>query len=281
MTRAPFGTTPGGDAAEIFTFTNKHGLEVRLTNYGGSIVSLVAPDREGRPGDVVLGYDSLDGYLRDTAYLGAIAGRCAGRIAHAQFTIDGTTYRVVANEGRHHLHGGHRGFDKVVWGAAPFSTVETRGVALSYVSPDGEEGYPGTLHARVTYTLTDQDELIVESLATTDKATVVNLTQHAYFNLAGRGGGDVLGHLLQIDADAMIPVLTVVGLQFGALMGGAVLTETIFNLTGLGRTLLESILGRDYIVIQGVTLVVAITYMLVNLIVDISYAYLDPRIRLS
>jgi aldose 1-epimerase len=201
LTRAPFGTTPAGDHVESFTLTNAHGIVVRATNYGGIIVSLLAPDRAGRLANVVLGHDSLQDYLSDRRYLGAIVGRYANRIAEARFTLDGTTYRLAANDGANHLHGGLRGFDRVAWRADPFIAEGAAGVALAYTSADGEEGYPGTLTARVTYTLTDENELIVDYAATTDKPTPVNLTQHSYFNLAG--GGDALGHLLRIDADAM------------------------------------------------------------------------------
>jgi aldose 1-epimerase len=186
---------------ETFTLTNAHGLQVRATNYGGIIMSILAPDRHGRLADVVLGHDSVDGYRDNPRYLGAIIGRCANRIANAQFTIDGTTYRLAANIGPNHLHGGVQGFDKVVWKA---TATGTRSVALDYTSPDGEEGYPGTLRVRVTYTVTDRNELIVDYLATTDRATPVNLTQHSYFNLAGEG--DTFSHLLQINADAMTPL---------------------------------------------------------------------------
>jgi aldose 1-epimerase len=206
VTRAPFGTTPAGDTVEVFTLTNAHGLEVRAATYGGIIVSLFVPDRDGRMADVVLGHDSLDAYLRGSLYFGAIVGRFCNRIANARFTVDGMTYRLVANDGRNHLHGGLKGFDQVVWRAAPFRTDSTVGVVLSYTSPDGEEGYPGNPNARVSYTLTDRNELVVDYLATTDKATPVNLTQHSYFNLAGDGAGDVLGHLLRINADLMTPV---------------------------------------------------------------------------
>ncbi|HXL52884.1 MAG TPA: aldose epimerase family protein [Gemmatimonadales bacterium] len=206
VTRAPFGATPAGDAVDIFTLTNPHGLEVRAASYGGIIVSLLVPDRDGRRSDLVLGHDSLEEYLRDSSYFGAIVGRYANRIADARFTVDGQTYRLAANDGRNHLHGGRTGFARVVWRAAPFRTDHAAGVALSNSSPDGEEGYPGNLEARVTYTLTDRNELMVDSSATTDKTTPVNLTQHTYFNLAGDGAGDVLGHLLRIDADLMTPV---------------------------------------------------------------------------
>ena len=203
---SPFGTTPAGDAVNLFTVTSPRGVAVRATSYGGIIVSILVPDRAGDLGDVVLGHDTLDGYLRDRTYVGAVVGRYANRIADARFTLDGTTYRLVANDGRHHLHGGVKGFDKVVWQAEPFRAEGGAGVVLRYTSPDGEEGYPGTLDVRVTYTLTGANELMVDYRATTDQPTPVNLTQHSYFNLAGAGGSDILGHVLQIDADAVTRV---------------------------------------------------------------------------
>jgi aldose 1-epimerase len=206
--RASFGRTAAGQAAEIFTLTNSHGIEVRLTNYGGIITSLRTPDRSGHFDDIVLGYDSLSGYLRDTPYFGAIVGRYGNRIAGGRFTIDGTTYRLAVNNGPNSLHGGLRGFDKVVWNAAPFQNAGGVGVALDYSSADMEEGYPGTLRTHVTYTLTNDNRLIVDYLATTDKPTPVNLTQHSYWNLAGDGSRDILAHVLTINADAMTPVDT-------------------------------------------------------------------------
>jgi aldose 1-epimerase len=192
---------------EVFTLTNARGLELRAATYGGIIVSLSVPDRDGRVTDIVLGHDSLEQYISDSSYFGALVGRFANRIANARFTVDGKTYRLIANDGPNHLHGGRIGFDRVVWRAAPFRTERTAGVVLGYTSPDGEEGYPGNLDARVTYTLTDRNELVVDYLATTDKTTPINLTQHSCFNLAGEGAGDdVLGHLLWINADLMTPV---------------------------------------------------------------------------
>jgi aldose 1-epimerase len=204
--RAPFGKLPDGTAVELFTLTNAHGVEVRAITYGGIIVSLRVPDRNGRLDDVVLGYDSLEGYLRSSPYFGAIVGRYGNRIAGARFVLDGTTYRLAANDGPNHLHGGIRGFDKVVWQAAPFQSDSGVGVTLSYTSPDGEEGYPGRLKASVRYLLTDRDELIVDYDATSDKATPVNLTQHSYFNLVGGGRRDILDHQLWINADGFTPV---------------------------------------------------------------------------
>ena len=206
VTRAPFGTTPAGEAVDLFTLTNAHGMEVRTMTYGGIIVSLKVPDRAGLLGDVVLGYDSLAGYLRTTPYFGAIVGRYGNRIAHAQFTLDGATHHLPANDGANTLHGGTVGFDKVVWDAEPFWGDSGVGVAFTHTSPDGDQGFPGKLEMRVTYTLTDQNQLIVDYYATTDKATPVNLTQHSYFNLAGDGSGDVLQQVMWINAGRYTPV---------------------------------------------------------------------------
>ncbi|NUR35284.1 MAG: galactose mutarotase [Gemmatimonadaceae bacterium] len=206
ITRAPFGTTREGTPVENFTLTNRHGIEMRATNYGGLIVSLKTADRSGRFDDIVLGYDSLAGYLRDTPYFGAIVGRYGNRIAKGTFTLDGQTYKLAINNGPNSLHGGLRGFDKVVWTPETFQTASGVGLKLTYTSADMEEGYPGALTATVTYTLNDRDELVVEYRATTTKATPVNLTQHSYWNLAGSASRDILGHVLTIDADAITPV---------------------------------------------------------------------------
>jgi aldose 1-epimerase len=206
LRRAPFGRTADGQPVELFTLTNAHGIEVRLTNYGGIITSLKTPDRSGRFDDIVLGYDSLNGYLRSSPYFGAIVGRYGNRIEKGRFTVDGTTYHLAVNNGPNSLHGGIRGFDKVVWTGQPFRSDSTEGVALEYTSADMEEGYPGTLRARVSYTLTDDNRLIVDYQATSDKPTPVNLTQHTYWNLAGDGSRDILAHVLTINADSMTPV---------------------------------------------------------------------------
>jgi aldose 1-epimerase len=203
VARAPFGTLPDGTVVESFTLRNAHGIEVRAITYGAIIVSLRVPDRAGRLDDVVLGHDGLDGYLAKPAYFGSVVGRYGNRIAKGRFTLDGKTYALAANNGPNHLHGGVKGFDKVVWKAEP--AADGTAVTFRYTSPDGEEGYPGTLQARVTYTLNDKDELSFEYAATTDKPTHVNLTQHSYFNLAGPGG-DILGHELTLDADRFTPV---------------------------------------------------------------------------
>ncbi|MGH7652409.1 MAG: aldose epimerase family protein [Gemmatimonadaceae bacterium] len=202
----PFGTIATGQTAELYTLRNAHGVEVRLTNYGGIITSIETPDRAGRFADIVLGYDDLAGYLKDSPYFGAVVGRYANRIARGHFTLDGTTYTLAINNGPNSLHGGLKGFDKGIWTAHPFQNQEGQGVALDYTSPDGEEGYPGTLHVRVTYTLTADDRLIVDYAATTDKPTPVNLSQHTYWNLAGNASRDILGHVLMMNADAITPV---------------------------------------------------------------------------
>jgi aldose 1-epimerase len=179
-------------------------MEVRAITYGGIITSLKAPDRTGAVADIVLGFDTLDGYLKGHPFFGAIIGRYGNRIGQARFTVDGQTYKLAANNGPNHLHGGPKGFDKVLWSAQPVSWKNA--VTFSRTSPDGEEGYPGALSVQVTYQLTDKNELIVEYQATTDKATPVNLTQHSYFNLAGDGSGDILGHEMTIHADRYTPV---------------------------------------------------------------------------
>jgi aldose 1-epimerase len=201
--RAAFGTTPDGTAIELFTLTNSRGVEIRAMTYGAIILSLRVPDRAGTLDDVVLGYDTAMDYVRNNSpHFGAVVGRYANRIARAHFTLDGQTFTLAANNGPNHLHGGLKGFDNVVWRGE----AVPNGVAFTYVSADGEEGYPGRLQVRVTYTLTDRNELAVEYQATTDKPTVVNLSQHTYFNLAGQATRDVLDHRLQLDADRYTPV---------------------------------------------------------------------------
>jgi aldose 1-epimerase len=188
---------------ELFTLTNKSGMEAVITNYGGIVVSLKAPDRNGRLADIVLGHDDLNGYMLKSPYFGAIVGRYGNRIAKGRFKLNGQEYTLAKNNGENALHGGLRGFDKVVWKAreAGPSALE-----LTYNSADGEEGYPGNLTATVTYTLTDNNELRIDYLATTDKDTVLNLTNHSYFNLAGQGEGDILSHQVEIFADKFTPV---------------------------------------------------------------------------
>lgn len=206
VTRAPFGQLPDGRGVDLFTLTNTHGVEVRVMNYGGIVTMIRTPDRAGRRDDIVLGFDSLAGYLKNTPYFGAIIGRYANRIARGQFTLDGTTYHLARNNGPNALHGGLRGFDKVLWAAEPLRSDSGGGVTFRYTSPDGEEGYPGTVAVRVTYTLTPRDELVVDYEATTDKPTPINLSQHTYWNLHGAGRGDVLDHVVTLYASAFTPV---------------------------------------------------------------------------
>jgi aldose 1-epimerase len=201
-----FGTTKDRAEVSLYTLTNSNGLEISITNYGGIVTRLLIPDRTGEPADVVLGYDALEAYLLDSPYFGSLIGRYGNRIGGARFTLDGVEYSLAANNGENHLHGGLRGFDKVVWSGEPYSTADEVGVRLRYVSEDGEEGYPGRLSVAVTYALTDANELRIEYAAETDKATIVNLTHHGYFNLAGHASGDVLGHELMLNARRFTPI---------------------------------------------------------------------------
>jgi aldose 1-epimerase len=202
--RADFGKTRDGVAVSVYTLTNKSGVTARITNYGGRVVSLMTPDRNGKMADVVLGFDSLDGYLQNPGpFFGALIGRYGNRIGHARFTLDGRVYQVDRNDGENSLHGGARGFDKRVW--TPRELTDG-GLELTYLSADGEEGYPGNLQATVTYRLTDANELRIDYAASTDKDTVVNLTNHSYFNLKGAGTGDILDHRVMLNADRFTPV---------------------------------------------------------------------------
>lgn len=201
---AEFGKMPDGAAIRIYTLTNSHGVEAKITNYGGILVSLTAPDRQGRMVDVVLGFDSLAGYLTNPGpFFGALIGRYGNRIGQARFSLNGTEYHLDKNDGQNSLHGGAHGFDKQVWKG---KLLPDGGLALTYVSKDGEGGYPGTLTVNVAYHLTDADELRIAYDASTDKDTVVNLTNHAYFNLKGAGAGDILSHNVTLNADRFTPV---------------------------------------------------------------------------
>ena len=204
VTRQPFGTHPDGTAVELFTLTNRQGVEVRAITYGAIITSIRVPDRKGTFADVVHGFDTLEGYLPRHPYFGAIVGRYGNRIGNARFTLDGRTYTLAANDGAQHLHGGVRGFDRYVWKGEPLPAGT--GVTFSRTSPDGEEGYPGTVNVRVTYTLDDEGALQVEYAATTDRPTHINLTQHSYFNLSGHDSGNILSHEVTIHADRYTPV---------------------------------------------------------------------------
>jgi len=198
-----FGRLNDGTAIEQYTLSNGRGMEVRALTYGGIIASIMVPDRDGRAGNVVLGFDTLEAYVARNPYFGAIAGRYANRIAKASFTLDGKAHALSANEGANTLHGGKNGFDKRVWRATPLGDSA---LVLEYLSPDGEEGFPGNLALGVVYTVTPEHELRIDYTATTDQATVVNLTSHSYFNLAGQGNGDILGHQLTLHASKFTPV---------------------------------------------------------------------------
>jgi len=206
ITKRSFGTLKDGRTASIYKLTNRHGMEVEVSDYGGIVVSLTAPDRDGVLEDIVLGYDTLDEYLADTSYFGCIVGRYANRIAGGEFSIGSARYSLAMNDGENHLHGGLEGFNKVLWEATAFSEPDCVGVSLSYVSPDGEEGYPGLLKVTVKYSLTDESELRLDYEAETDKATHCNLSHHSYFNLKGAGNGDILDHLLTINGTAFTPI---------------------------------------------------------------------------
>lgn len=208
VTRTRYGVLPDGRAVEQFTLANRHGTEVRVIAYGGIITSIRTRDRAGRLDDITLGFDGLDGYLANSPYFGAIVGRYANRIAGGRFTLSGTSYQLARNNGPNSLHGGRHGFDQALWVAEPARSAHGAGVVLRYTSGDGEEGYPGALRARVSYTLTEDDALVVDYEATTDRATPVNLTQHTYWNLHGGGRGTILDHQLSLDASAFTPVDT-------------------------------------------------------------------------
>jgi aldose 1-epimerase len=201
-----FGKTAEGTPVDLYTLANRQGMEAAITNYGGIVVSLKTPDRTGKPADVVLGFDTLEGYLQRHPYFGAIIGRYGNRIARGTFSLNGVTYKLARNNGENHLHGGIKGFDKVVWKAKEVTDAEGPGVVLSYLSKDGEEGYPGNLLVQVIYTLTDSNELRIDYTASSDKDTIVNLTNHSYFNLAGEG--DILNHQVLLLADRFTPIDT-------------------------------------------------------------------------
>ena len=204
ISHQPFGHTADGTPVEIYTLRNANGAEARICTYGGLLVSLKVPDRNGKLGDAVLGYDNLDDYIKNSPYFGALIGRYGNRIARGKFTLDGQQYSLVTNNYPNALHGGTKGFDKVVWEPKVLVDPEGPSLQLHYVSKDGEEGYPGTLSVTAVYTLTHDNAIKVQYTATTDKDTVVNLTQHSYFNLAGQG--DILGHIVMIPADKFTPV---------------------------------------------------------------------------
>jgi aldose 1-epimerase len=203
--RSTFGRMPDGKSVELYTLTNRQGMQVMITNYGGRVVKLIIPDRQGNMADVVLGFDDLQGYLGNNPFFGALVGRYANRIGNARFKLDEVEYKLEANDGKNSLHGGSQGFDKKVWKAKEMAGGGPA-LELTYLSKDGEEGYPGNFTATVVYTLTNNNELKIDYKAVTDKDTVVNLTNHSYFNLAGQGNGDILKTELTIDADRFTPV---------------------------------------------------------------------------
>lgn len=199
-----FGTMNDGRSVQLFTLANANGMEISITNYGGIVTSVKVPDKKGNIENVVLGFDDLEKYKAGHPFFGAIAGRYANRIANGRFELNGEVYELATNNGENHLHGGVEGFDKKLWNAE--TNEEENSVTLSYLSPDGEEGYPGNLDVDVTYTLTDDNELRIDYHATTNKSTVVNLTNHSYFNLSGDPSRGIRDHLLKINADKYTPV---------------------------------------------------------------------------
>jgi aldose 1-epimerase len=201
-----FGKLADGTAVDLYTLTNRNGLEVQITNYGGIVVSVKTPDRAGKMTDIVLGYDRLQAYVDDSSFFGALVGRYANRIAKGKLSLNGVTYQLAQNNGPNHLHGGLRGFNRFMWQARELHRADGVAVELSYLSKDGEEGYPGNLSVKTTYILTDTNALRIEYSATTDKETIVNLTNHSYFNLAGAGSGSILPHVLSINASRFTPV---------------------------------------------------------------------------
>jgi aldose 1-epimerase len=206
IVKSDFGTTPDGQAVDLYTLSNGQGLIAKITTYGAIVTELHAPDKAGKTADVVLGFDNLAAYVKGHPFFGAIAGRYANRIAKGMFTLEGRKYALFVNNGPNSLHGGKNGFDKVVWKAEPSTSAEGPSLKLSYVSKDGEEGYPGALSTTVTYTLTVKNGLQYAVDATTDKPTVLNITNHSYFNLAGENGGTILDHILTLHADQYTPV---------------------------------------------------------------------------
>ena len=204
--KVSFGQTKDGKNTDLYTLTNANGLVAKITNYGGTVTQLWVPDRDGKLADILLGFDNVSDYEEKSPYFGSLIGRYGNRIGNAKFTLDGKEYKLPANDGKNTLHGGVKGFDKVVWDAEPVKNCDGVGLKLHYLSKDMEEGFPGNLDVTVTYTLTNKNQLIIDYEATTDKPTVCNLTNHNYYNLAGQGNGDILGHKLMINADTYTPV---------------------------------------------------------------------------
>lgn len=214
ITKEAYGKTKDGQAVDLYTCTNRNGLVLKMTNYGATVVSMETPDKAGKKANITLGFSSLEGYLARHPFFGSTVGRYGNRIAKGKFKLDGKEYTLATNNGPNHLHGGIKGFDAVVWKGVPFTAAtDTRedkldgaGVRFTYTSPDGEEGYPGKLEVMVDYLLTNSNELRIDYVAKTDKPTVVNLTNHCYWNLGGAGSGDILKHELTLAADKFLPI---------------------------------------------------------------------------
>lgn len=242
VTKVSYGKTADGQNVDLYTLRNTKGVEAKITNYGGILVSLKVPDRYGNFDDVVLGFNDLDSYLtKNDPYMGALIGRYGNRIAKGRFTLKGVEYKLAVNNGENHLHGGIKGFDKVVWTGRETQTKAGPAVVLTYLSKNGEEGYPGNLRVRVVYTLTNEDELKIDYYATTDKDTVINLTHHSYFNLAGEGNGDILEHMININADRFLPT------DAGSIPTGELrpVAGTPFEFNKLAQTQIGSRINQD------------------------------------
>jgi len=245
-----FGKTTGGEQIDIYTLSNKKGMEVSITNFGATVVTLKVPDRAGRATDIVLGYDTLDGYEKGTSYFGATVGRYGNRIAGGKFSIDGKTYTLPKNNGENTLHGGIVGFNKKVWKAREIAAKGGESLEMTYLSADGEEGFPGNLSTKVVFTLpADRNELKIDYAATTDKDTVLNLTNHSYFNLAGEGNGDILDHVMTLHAKQFTPVDKGL-IPTGELKNVAGTPMDFNNATAIGKRINESdeqlVFGKGY-----------------------------------
>jgi len=245
-----FGKTTGGEQIDIYTLSNKKGMEVSITNFGATVVTLKVPDRAGKATDIVLGHDTLDGYEKGTSYFGATVGRYGNRIAGGKFSIDGKTYTLPKNNGENTLHGGIVGFNKKVWKAREIAAKGGESLEMTYLSADGEEGFPGNLSAKVVFTLpADRNELKIDYAATTDKDTVLNLTNHSYFNLAGEGNGDILDHVMTLHAKQFTPVDKGL-IPTGELKNVAGTPMDFNNATAIGKRINESdeqlVFGKGY-----------------------------------
>lgn len=247
-TSTSFGHTADGQDVQIVTLTNSHGMRARVMSYGASLQSLLVPDRDGKLADVVLGYDTLQGYLDRRQYFGATVGRYANRIARGTFTLDGKTYSLTLNDGANSLHGGTKGFDQQVWKVLDVKAGPTPSVTMEYVSPDGDQGYPGTLTVKATYTLSDDNQLKISYSATTDKPSIVNLSNHTYWNLAGEGSGTVMDQALTIPGNAITPVSDAAAIPTGAIAEVAGTPYDFRNAKPIGRDIRD---GRSQQLLFG------------------------------